>query len=79
SFGRTLQQQYSQATFENHLAVELLKKSQQYSRWVIEDEGRAIGANSLPQPLRTQMAQASLVVVEDPFELRLERLKAEYF
>ena len=46
---------------------------------MLEDEGRAIGANGLPEPLRVQMAQASLVVVEDPFERRLERLKEEYF
>ncbi|ELZ5939161.1 tRNA 2-selenouridine(34) synthase MnmH [Providencia vermicola] len=79
SFGRTLQQQYPQATFENHLAVEMLKKSQQHTRWILEDEGRTIGANSLPEALRAQMANAAIVVVEDPFELRLQRLKEEYF
>ncbi|EKT62946.1 tRNA 2-selenouridine(34) synthase MnmH [Providencia burhodogranariea] len=79
SFGSTLQAQPSQATFENYLAVEMLKKEQQHTRWVLEDEGRAIGSNGLPDSLRTQMAQALLVVVEDPFERRLERLKEEYF
>ncbi|QAV24608.1 tRNA 2-selenouridine(34) synthase MnmH [Proteus hauseri] len=79
SFGRTLQEQFPQATFENHLAVEMLKKSQQNNRWVLEDEGRAIGANGLPESLRVQMANASLVIVEDPFERRIERLKEEYF
>lgn len=79
SFGRTLQVQYSQATFENHLAVTLLKKSEQQTRWVLEDEGRAIGANGLPEYLRQQMDKSSIVVVEDPFERRIERLKEEYF
>lgn len=79
SFGRTLQPQFPQATFENHLAVTLLKKAENHHRWVLEDEGRAIGANSLPNVLRTQMESASIVVVEDPFDLRLERLKSEYF
>lgn len=79
SFGRTTQAQFSQATFENHLTVDMLKKTQYQTRWVFEDEGRAIGANSLPESLRNNMAQASLVVVEDPFERRIERLKEEYF
>lgn len=79
SFGRTLQAQYPQATFENHLAVEMLKKTSFQLQWVLEDEGRAIGSNGIPECLRAQMAKASLVVVEDPFEIRLIRLKEEYF
>ncbi len=79
SFGRTLEGQYPQATFENHLAVAMLKKADQQTRWVLEDEGRAIGANGLPESLRAQMEQSPLVVIEDPFERRIERLKHEYF
>ena len=77
SFGRTLTPQLSQASFENHLAVELLKKDA--ARWVLEDEGRMIGSNHLPECLRDRMAEAPVVVVEDPFEIRLERLREEYF
>lgn len=77
SFGRTLAPQLSQASFENLLAVTLLKK--QAPRWVLEDEGRMIGANHLPECLRERMAQASIAVIEDPFERRLERLREEYF
>lgn len=77
SFGRTLAPQLSQASFENHLAVELLKKNA--ARWVLEDEGRMIGSNHLPECLRDRMAQSPIVVVEDPFEVRLERLREEYF
>lgn len=79
SFGRTLQPQFPQATFENYLGVQLLKKSSHTARWIFEDESKAIGANSLPEPLRHKMATASLVVVSDPFEQRLQRLKQEYF
>ena len=79
SFGRTLQEQYQQATFENHLAVAMLKKSERQTRWVLEDEGRMIGANHLPECLRERMAQSPIAVVEDPFELRIERLREEYF
>lgn len=77
SFGRTLKAQLSQASFENYLAVELLKKDA--PRWVLEDEGRMIGSNHLPECLRERMIQASIVVVDDPFEIRLERLREEYF
>ncbi len=77
SFGRTLTPQLSQASFENHLAVALLQKDA--PRWVLEDEGRMIGSNHLPECLRERMAQGAIAVVEDPFEIRLERLREEYF
>ncbi|WP_052283790.1 tRNA 2-selenouridine(34) synthase MnmH [Kluyvera genomosp. 1] len=81
SFGRTLNAQFSQATFENHLATALLQGAheQEKVRWVLEDEGRMIGANHLPECLRDRMAQSPIAVVEDPFELRIERLREEYF
>ncbi|MFP5594164.1 tRNA 2-selenouridine(34) synthase MnmH [Kluyvera sp. 142486] len=81
SFGRTLTPQFSQATFENHLATALLKGAYQREnvRWVLEDEGHMIGANHLPECLRERMAQSPIAVVEDPFDLRLERLREEYF
>ena len=77
SFGRTLKAQLSQASFENYLAVELLKKDAQ--RWVLEDEGRMIGSNHLPECLRERMVTSCIAVVEDPFEVRLARLHEEYF
>ena len=77
SFGRTLQPQLSQASFENALAVELLQKDS--LRWVLEDEGHMIGANHLPECLRDRMAQSPIAVVDDPFEIRMERLREEYF
>jgi tRNA 2-selenouridine synthase (EC 2.9.1.-) len=77
SFGRTLEPQLSQASFENALAVELLQKES--PRWVVEDEGHMIGSNHLPESLRDRMAQSPIAVVEDPFEIRAERLREEYF
>ena len=38
-----------------------------------------IGANHLPECLRDRMAQSPIAVVEDPFDLRIERLREEYF
>ena len=77
SFGRTLKPQLSQASFENALAVELLQKES--PRWVLEDEGHMIGSNHLPEALRERMAQSPIAVVDDPFEIRMERLREEYF
>lgn len=54
-------------------------KAEQQTRWVLEDEGHMIGANHLPECLRIRMAQSPLAVVEDPFDVRLERLREEYF
>lgn len=77
SFGRTLRPQLSQASFENALAVALLQKAA--PRWVLEDEGRMIGSNHLPESLRERMTNAPIAVVEDPFDVRLDRLREEYF
>lgn len=81
AFGRTLQPQLSQASFENLLAAEMLKTDarQNLRLWVLEDESRMIGSNHLPECLRERMTQAAIAVVEDPFEIRLERLNEEYF
>lgn len=84
SFGRTLTAQLSQASFENHLAGALLAQEAVWQTlpspfWVLEDEGRTIGANHLPAALREQMALSPVAVVEEPFERRLQRLGQEYF
>ncbi|MCT4704516.1 tRNA 2-selenouridine(34) synthase MnmH [Enterobacteriaceae bacterium H16N7] len=80
SFGRTIVEQPSQASFENSLAATLIKKSVgKPVPLVIEDEGRMIGSRHIPESFREQMTRAKIVVIEDPFEVRLERLKNEYF
>lgn len=84
SFGSMLTDQPSQASFENQLAVTLLQKMHRYAerpdfRWILEDEGAAIGSRHIPQPLRSQMQDAEIVVINDPFERRLARLEEEYF
>ncbi|WP_127956765.1 tRNA 2-selenouridine(34) synthase MnmH [Serratia microhaemolytica] len=79
SFGRMLHQQTSQIDFENRLAIELLKKQHGgCDHWILEDEGRIIGSNNLPLGLFNAMQQAPLVVIDDPFELRIARLQHEY-
>ncbi|MFA1237874.1 tRNA 2-selenouridine(34) synthase MnmH [Serratia odorifera] len=79
SFGQTLAGQSAQIDFENRLAVLLLKKQHGGCRhWILEDEGRIIGSNNLPLPIFNRMQQAPVVVIDDPFEVRVARLQTEY-
>jgi len=79
SFGRMLIKQQSQIDFENHLAVQMLKKQHKGCRhWVLEDESRIIGSNNLPLGLFNGMQKAPLVIIDDPFDVRLARLQEEY-
>lgn len=79
SFGRTLVKQPTQIDFENRLAIRMLQKQQGgCQHWVLEDESRIIGRNSLPLGLYNSMQQAPLVVIDEPFNVRLARLQDEY-
>lgn len=79
SFGRTIGGQSSQINFENRIAVTLLKKHHSgIKRWVTEDEGKTIGSNHVPLEIYDSMQRAEIVVIDDPFDIRLERLKQEY-
>jgi tRNA 2-selenouridine synthase len=79
SFGRTLVKQPTQIDFENHLAIRMLKKQHAGCRhWVLEDESRIIGSTNLPLSLFNGMQQAALVVIDDPFDVRVARLQDEY-
>lgn len=81
SFGRTVQPQLSQASFENLLAATMLQINDRHpvNHWVLEDESRAIGANHIPESLHQRMLDSPIVVVEEPFARRLQRLRTEYF
>lgn len=79
SFGKTLSGQTGQIDFENRLAITLLKKQHAgIDRWAIEDEGKIIGSNHVPLEIYQTMSQSPLVVIDDPFEVRLSRLQTEY-
>ena len=80
SFGRRVQEPPAQATFENRLAIDLLKKRQrapQQHRF-FEDESRMIGPVSLPHNLWLAMAQAPIVVVDVSLEFRVQHILQEY-
>ncbi|MGB5445539.1 MAG: tRNA 2-selenouridine(34) synthase MnmH [Psychromonas sp.] len=78
SFGKQVTQQPRQISFENQLGVDILNISQHTDSFIIEDESRSIGALSVPHPLLVSMRLAPLVVVDDPLEIRLQRLSYEY-
>jgi tRNA 2-selenouridine synthase len=78
SFGKQVTPQPRQIAYENQIAIDLLEIEQQANSLVIEDESRSIGAISVPLPLFTAMTQAPMVVIDDPLELRYQRLLSEY-
>lgn len=79
AFGRQPTPQPSQIDFENALAIGVLKlRVTAESPWVVEDEGSNIGSLALPLPLRHAMSRAPLVVLEAPFEQRVEEVLTGY-
>lgn len=80
SFGRRTGNPPSQATFENGLAVELLRQRGDASGapLFLEDESRQIGPVTIPLEVHRAMKKAPLVVLESAFDERVERILAEY-
>jgi len=79
SFGKRLSPQPSQINFENNLAVRLLKHEQNAKPFLLlEDEGRLIGARSLPLFLKNKMEQSPLIMIEESFEFRVEQIYNDY-
>ena len=79
SFGGHAKEQNNQINFENILAIDFLKlKHKNISKIILEDEARTIGKAGLPKTLFSKMRCSPLVVIEEPYEARLERLIQEY-
>ena len=80
SFGRRALAPPTQIDFENRLALKLLKTQYQRAEQAlfVEDESRQIGAVSVPHPLYLAMKAAPLLVLEVPFEQRVEHILTEY-
>ncbi|WP_144392291.1 tRNA 2-selenouridine(34) synthase MnmH [Pleionea sediminis] len=77
SFGNYVSSQPSQASFENSLAIQLIKLSES-TDILLEDESRLIGKCYIPIELQTAMRQAPVIVIEEVFEERIERIYQEY-
>lgn len=80
SFGRPLGEQPVQIDFENKIILDLMKAQHQYPKRsiFIENEGRTIGSRHLPEPLHAAMAVSPMVVIDLPFEERIDKLLQEY-
>jgi len=81
AFGALPTPQPAQISFENELAIALLKlarKSPQPQTLLVEDESRSVGSLAIPQALFERMKQAPLAVLEAPFELRVETILRDY-
>ena len=79
SFGQRVQGQPTQINFENSLAIELMKqRAQGVARFVVEDEGRHVGACSVPLPLRERLEGAPRVYLTEDFDARVNRIQHDY-
>src|SRR5690606_29057034 len=79
SFGRQVTPQPSQIDFENRLSVAMIKAHHLNGGPVyLEDESRLIGRCTLPLSLRDRMAQAPLMILEQPMEERVAIIREDY-
>ena len=77
AFGKRALPQPSQITFENAVAVQLIK-NQAEPIIILEDEGRLIGRIQIPLKIKTSMDNSPVVVLEAPKEHRIERILNDY-
>jgi tRNA 2-selenouridine synthase len=79
SFGSYVSAQRSQISFDNTLAIDIVKKQALGCQsFILEDEGRNVGSVNVPVSLYKAMQLASIAVIEDPVDVRLERLLDDY-
>jgi tRNA 2-selenouridine synthase len=79
SFGRYVTEQHTQINFDNILAVDIVKKQALGCRsFILEDEGKNVGSANVPLSLYAAMQTAPIAIIEDPFDVRLERLRSDY-
>jgi tRNA 2-selenouridine synthase len=79
SFGKFIEEQPSQITFENNLAVALMQLQRASNEPVIyEDESRLVGCRLLPISLQEKLKSSPIMVLNDHFDARVERIFGEY-
>lgn len=79
SFGRQINEQPAQISFENTLAVQLMRHQRQgHQHLVLEDESRLIGRISIPLEMHNLMQQSPLVLLEVTQEDRISRIVRDY-
>ena len=79
SFGKHATDQPVQINFDNSLAIALLRlHARGKSHIALEDESRMIGRCALPISLRDKMQTSSVVWLEEPMSIRVERILHDY-
>lgn len=79
SFGRHVYDQPAQISFENELAIALLRHwTAGRHRLIVEDEGRLIGRCAIPWPLYVRLQAAPMVWLEDSLSERVQRIVRDY-
>ncbi len=81
SFGRLISQQPTQVNFEHALAIDLLRTTNHVRHeqpLFIEDESRNIGTVYIPFAFYDAMWRSKLVLVEMPFEFRVQYILQAY-
>jgi len=78
AFGGFLSSQPSQPTFENKVALSLLRIAEPKRPVLIEDESRYIGRLAVPDRLFQSLSSSPLVVLETPFEDRIRNIIFDY-
>jgi tRNA 2-selenouridine synthase len=79
SFGKHATEQPTQINFENNLAVALLKKrAQGIGHFVVENEGKLVGACNVPLSLQIRLRSAPMIILTDDFDARVARILRDY-
>ena len=80
AFGRRARPQPSQIELENAIAIDLMRQLAADPRApiVLEDESRSIGSRQVPLDLFDQMSRSPLVLLEVPYEARIEQGVNDY-
>lgn len=79
AFGAFLEDpQPAQATFENELALQVIRQRSGEHAFLVEDESRMLGVLSLPDILMEAMRLAPVIVIEESLAARSARIYREY-
>ncbi len=79
AFGRRIEEQPSQAGFENAVGIDLLRFSRTGAKILfVEDEGRLIGRIHLPPVLQSGLRRSPLLLLEDSLDHRILEIYNEY-
>ncbi len=78
AFGKRATPQPTPISFENALAVQLLRRGSSSVPTVVEDESRTIGRLAIPEGVYRGMQDSPIVLIESDQRTRIENIHREY-